>query len=349
MNREELGKMISLIDDEKLAEAAVSPDQRGFRPATRPTVRPAWQKALMAAAVVVLVIAGSFVWTRLGPGLNPTETMSTTPMETTTAATALAPRWEEREVFQKYISGAKINGTPYQSSVHELDENLIETKLGNLRLTGYDIYTDKTYEIDAAFYRIRNIDPDCVVAIRYEGYDGYYGFFNLTCTFDTLEDLLNRLDLPEHLKINNTFIHDVWQGDAEKELLRWDYYSLPDPGIVWDQLLARTDISNEGEAARDKLGWEVLSISIDYAPAGQSNIGIVLFDNGYLTTNILWSLQSFYIGEEAVTAFRDYVLAHGTLEKSIGLDSPVETTIPAEGEVTTHESAAQTTHGTTKQ
>ena len=105
---------------------------------------------------------------------------------------------------------------------------------------------------------------------------------------------------------------------------------------------------NEGETVRNQLGWEVLSIGIDYAPAGQSNIGIVLHDNGYLTTNILWSLQSFYIGEEAVIAFRDFVLAHGTLENRIGLDSPVETTIPAEGEVTTRESAAQSTQGTTK-
>ena len=131
-------------------------------------------------------------------------------------------------------------------------------------------------------------------------------------------------------------------------MLRWDYYSLRDPGVVWDQLLARTDITNEGETARNKLGWEVLSIGIDYAPAGQSNIGIVLFDNGYLTTNILWSLQSFYIGKEEVAAFRDYVLAQGKLEKRIGLDAPVETTIPVKGEVTTGESAAQTTQGTTR-
>ena len=201
-----------------------------------------------------------------------------------------------------------INGIEYQSSVHELDENLIEAKLGNLQLTGYDIYTDKTYEINAAFYQIQHIDPDCVVAVRYEGYDGYYGFINGTSSFETLAALINRLDLPEHLKINNTFIHSVWYGDAKKELLRWDTYSLPDPGIVWEQLLARTDVVNEGEAARDKLGWEVMSISIDYAPAGQSKIGIVLFDKGYLSTNILWSLQTFYIGEEAVTAFRDFVL-----------------------------------------
>lgn len=347
MNREELKKMISLIDDAKLAEAAVSPDQQVLSPTTRLMGRPAWQKALMAAAVVVLIIAASFVWTKLGPGLNPTDTTVPTSMATT-EATKVTPKWEELEVFEKYIGGAVINGIEYRSSVRELDENLIETKLGSLRLNGYDIYTDKTYEIDAAFYRIRNIDPDCVVAVRYEGYDGYYGFFNSTNTFKTLADLINRLDLPEHLKINNTFIRSVWQGDAQKDLLRWEYYSLPDPGIVWDRLLARTDIVNEGEAARDKLGWEVLSISIDYAPAGQSNIGIVLFDNGYLTTNILWSLQSFYIGEEAVMAFRDYVLAQGTLEKSIGLDSPVATTIPEQGEMTTHVSATQTTQGTTR-
>ena len=49
-------------------------------------------------------------------------------------------------------------------------------------------------------------------------------------------------------------------------------------------------------------------------------------------------------------AFRDMVLNQGTREKSIGLESPGETTVPenAAGEVTTHESAAQTTQGTTQ-
>ena len=120
-----------------------------------------------------------------------------------------APRWEELEVFEKYIGGAEINGIEYQSSVRELNENLIEDKMGNLHLTGYDIYTDKTHEIDAAFFRIQDIDPGCVVAVRYEGYAGYYGFFNATYTFETLTDLIDRLDLAEHLKINNTFIHSV--------------------------------------------------------------------------------------------------------------------------------------------
>jgi hypothetical protein len=152
MNREELKKMISLIDDVKLAEAAVSPDQQVLHPATRLTGRSAWQKPLIAAAVVVLVIAASFVWTKLGPGLNPTDTTVPTSMATT-AATIVTPKWEELEVFEKYIGGAVINGTEYQSSVCELDENLIEANLGSLRLTGYDIYTDKTYAIDAAFYR----------------------------------------------------------------------------------------------------------------------------------------------------------------------------------------------------
>lgn len=348
MKRETLKKMVGLIDDARLEEAAASSVQAGGRATDRPASRPVWQKALMAATVIVLVIASSLVWTNLGPGAGPTVTTTTTPAETTTAATTVMPRWEELDVHEKYLGGAVINGIEYQGSVRELDADLIEAELGSLRLSGYDIYTDKTYEIDAAYYQIRDIDPDCVVAVRYEGYGGYYGFYNSTFPFVTLADLISRLNLPEHLKFNNRFTHSVWHGDVNKELLRWDIYSVPDPDVVWDQLLVRTDIDNEGEAVRDTLGWEVLSISIEYAPSGQSNVGIVLFDNGYLTTNILWSLQSFYIGEEAVMAFRDYVLEIGTLEKRIGLDSPAETTVPAEGEVTTQSSAAQTTQGTTK-
>ncbi|MDW7658798.1 MAG: hypothetical protein SCM11_16640, partial [Bacillota bacterium] len=251
MNREELGKMISLIDDDKLAEA-----ETGTLDKSCIATRPFWQKSALIAAAVVLVITASFIWTKLGPGFNPTEITTTAPQETTTAATIISPKWEEREVYEKYTGGAMINEIEYQSSVRELDADLIDVELGSLRLSGYDIYEDKTYEIDATFYQIQDIDPDCVVAVRYEGHEGYYGFFNTTYAFKTLADLITRLNLPEHLQLNNTFIHSVWQGEKQKDLLRWDYYSLPDPGIVWDQLLAQTAIVNEGEAIRDKPGWE---------------------------------------------------------------------------------------------
>lgn len=346
MNREKLQKMISLIDDEKLMEAAAGPDQH-LTPASHPKVRPVWQKALMTAATVVFVMAVSMIWTKLVPGLNPSEG-TTTIMATTIAQTVMEPRWEDRAVFEKYVSGAVIKGIEYQSSVGALDNSLVEARLGSLRLTGHDIDTNKTFSIDAAYYRIRDIDPDCVVAVRYEGHDGYYGFFNAHATFKTLADLISRLDLRERLKINDLVMHSVWHGDRQKDLLRLEYYRLPDPGIVWDRLLTRTDIVNEGEVAPDQLGWEVLGISIDYAPANQKKIGIILFDNGYLATNILWSQQSFYIGKEVVQAFKDQVLAQGKLEKRIGLDSPMVTTVPAAGEETTRETPAQTTQATTR-
>ena len=59
-----------------------------------------WQKAIMAAAVVFLVITAFFVWTKLRQSLIPTETVSQTTQETTTAATAVVPKWEEQEVFK---------------------------------------------------------------------------------------------------------------------------------------------------------------------------------------------------------------------------------------------------------
>ena len=73
----------------------------------------------------------------------------------------------------------------------------------------------------------------------------------------------------------------------------------------------------------------MMSISIDYPPSGQSNIGLTLFENGYLATNILGTLKVFKIGNERITAFIDYVTANGDLYDSMGGDSetPFETTI----------------------
>ena len=344
MNRDELKKMISLIDDDKLTEA-----NAGEAKQVRPAGRTFWRKsALIAAAVFIVTISVYLVWALIKPGLWPFEKTNpaTTSASTTETASMPVPRWDELEVQEQYIGGAMINGIEYQSSARAIDASLIETVLGSLQLSGYDFYADKTHQIEATYYQVKNIDPDCVVAVRYEGYEGYYGFFNSGYQFKTLDDLITRLNLPVHMQLNNIFIHNIWQGETQKELLRWDYYSLPDQKIVWDILLANRAIINEGESARYKLGWEIMSISIDYAPAGQSNIGIVLFDNGYLCTNILGSLQSFYIGKESVMAFRDYVLENGTLNKSIGLETPGETTVPESyaGVATTQETTKSNIH-----
>ena len=56
----------------------------------------------------------------------------------------------------------------------------------------------------------------------------------------------------------------------------------------------------------------VMDISIDVNIISYRNISLSVTDSGYLQTNILDTLKSFYIGEDAVQAFVDYVLGSGS-------------------------------------
>ena len=51
-----------------------------------------------------------------------------------------------------------------------------------------------------------------------------------------------------------------------------------------------------------------MSISIDIPALGYENISLAVTEEGYLTTNILATGKAFYIGEEKVDAFVEYVL-----------------------------------------
>ena len=110
------------------------------------------------------------------------------------------------------------------------------------------------------------IDPDCVVAVRYDGYEGYYSFYNADYSFLSLGDLIDKLDLENHLVINNSFQHTVWlDEDRENNWFRWDFYHLPDVSVVWDMLLSERDVPDSSDASNEELGWEIMSISIDYS------------------------------------------------------------------------------------
>ena len=333
MNQNEIRRMISQIDDEKLAASDKMAAKTKF---------PMWQRALAAAILfaIVLVTGLLTVPNLIRPSTTsqpttPQESQPTTSInqitpETTTQATRPIPRWEEQAVHEKFTGDAFIDGIQYQCAVQEIDASVVKEKLGDFVLTGYDYYASQQHAINASWYALDGIDPACVVAVQYADYEGFYSFYNADYPFETLGDLIDKLDLKNRLVFNNSFQHTVWlDEDKENYWFRWDYYRLPDTAIIWDRLLSERDIPNSSDTSNKELGWEMMSISIDYPPSGQSNIGLTLFENGYLATNILGTLKVFKFGNERITAFIDYVTANGVLYDSMGGDSgtPFETTI----------------------
>jgi hypothetical protein len=176
--------------------------------------------------------------------------------------------------------------------------------IGAATARGYDSYENKEYATDCEIYALQGISSECAVAVKVAGDEGYYPFKNPYYEPATLGDLIDGLNLREHLVFNR--IHYDYFEDGVYVM---SVYTLPDYAVLWDLLLADTAAKYEPDML---LGASLMGVSIDVKVVGYRNISLAVNDQGYLLTNILDSGKVFYIGEDRVQAFVDYVLANGT-------------------------------------
>jgi hypothetical protein len=247
------------------------------------------------------------------------------------AEIAIMPRWEEMSITAKY-SLVMFNGVEYtvttvffdpfaasgfaadgrevaafagsQYGTLEIAPTEIGELIGAATARGYDSYEGKEYTTDCEIYALHNIASECAVAVKFADDEGYYPFKNPYYVPATLGDLIEGLNLRENLVFNR--IHYDYFEDGVYVM---SVYTLPDYAVLWDLLLADTAAKHEPDML---LGASLMGVSIDVKVVGYRNVSLTVNDQGYLLTNILDSGKVFYIGEDRVQAFVDYVLANGT-------------------------------------
>ena len=109
---------------------------------------------------------------------------------------------------------------------------------------------------------------------------------------------------------------------------------------VWEMLLSDTSAINVADDYEWPTEWKnKMSIRIDVPLLDYTNISISLSQEGYLITHLLDAGKAFYIGEDKVAAFMEYVEQNCRLQKENELIAlPGDTTA---GNGTTMTSAAQ--------
>ena len=216
-------------------------------------------------------------------------------------APAVVPTWDERTIAEQY-GFSEWEGGGYTLSAGKIDDSLIQKHLGLTTVSGMDYHRDLSYTADADAYSLKSISPRCAVAIKYKGYSGCFPFTADEYSPATLGELIDDLNLRENLVFN-----DITYSYLENQTQIYEYYQLPDAAI-WDLLLSNPSLKNEGDAHYTKPG---MRIPIDVKVIGSKNISLAVNDTGYLQTNILGSAKTFFIGQERVQAFVDYVRSSG--------------------------------------
>ena len=222
--------------------------------------------------------------------------------------TAVIPKWNEMSISQQF-NEVEYNNSKYSSRITKISNNNILKNIGNATLTGYDTYTETTYNKKAELYSIKDIEEKCAIAIKFEGDTDYYVYVNSYYSPTTLGEFTKDLNLEEIISFG-TIYYNYWDEDLQEDI-NVEFYGV-DNKIIWQKLFNNKNLENiysdnDTEKYTSERFSQSIGISVDIPLLGYKNISVSLTDKGYLLTNILDTGKGFYIGEDKVQEFLDYI------------------------------------------
>ena len=228
--------------------------------------------------------------------------------KTTTSDTAIVPRWNEMSISQ-HFGEVEYTNNKYSSRIAKISKNNIIKNIGNTTLTGYDTYTETTYSKKGDLYSIKGIAEKCAIAVKFEGDTDYYVYVNSYYRPKTLGEFIEVLNLKDNISFG-TIYYNYWDKDSE-ENINVEFYDV-DNEIIWNKLFSNLNLENiysdndTGKYTSERFSQSI-SISVDIPLLGYKNISVSLTDKGYMLTNILDTGKGFYIGEDKVKEFLEYI------------------------------------------
>lgn len=222
--------------------------------------------------------------------------------------TAVIPKWNEMSISQQF-NEVEYNNSKYSSRITKISNNNILKNIGNATLTGYDTYTETTYNKKAELYSIKDIEEKCAIAIKFEGDTDYYVYVNSYYRPTTLGEFTKDLNLEEIISFG-TIYYNYWDEDLQEDI-NVEFYGV-DNKIIWQKLFNNKNLENiysdnDTEKYTSERFSQSIGISVDIPLLGYKNISVSLTDKGYLLTNILDTGKGFYIGEDKLQEFLDYI------------------------------------------
>ncbi len=211
------------------------------------------------------------------------------------------PHWDEMSLPERF-SEFERNGSSYFVYSNVLDdESRIDEKLGDVTITGYDIYTDEEYSINAEIYSISKLSQNYMTAIRYEGYDDYYPCENSDYHPADLQQLISDTNLREEMTFS-----EIYYSYFDDEMNYYDVdYFVDNSDVFWTELF---DKAGDPQAINaEDIPMELYS-DYDFNCESELIRGCIgISSNGYIITNISSTGSAFYIGEDKVKDFIDYI------------------------------------------
>ena len=229
---------------------------------------------------------------------------------------ALEIPWEYLPITNRYrefeYKGILYNlGMCYEGDPEA--QGLLTDKIDTVDVCGYDDHGVRQ-SVKADLYGIKGVDPARRLMIGYPGENVWVVVRpqDVTYSFDahapaTLGSLIDTMSLTKNVPLTSPCLYD-----PDTPLGGETPYSLPsaDSDALWAMFGAWADVPCEENVFGKNYGREVVSFSISSDLLSIRKLAWILYDSGYLYTNIDLYGYYFFIGTEAVEQVRAYVDAH---------------------------------------
>lgn len=241
------------------------------------------------------------------------------------ADVAYVKPWDQKELFEKYsyVSYNNVNydvGSSAKMGTLPLEEENVGEALGEATAIGYDMYEsvsggykDTTVEI----FSIKGISTNAAVAAKFLDSSYYYPYVNYNYKFANVGDFLTTLNFEEFGNIGERISY--WYTDSTNVRRNVVFENVNQKDIL------DTFFFDKEQPIEQKMkvsGTGYFTISIGLRILNLDNLAFTVDRNGYVMTNLFGYPNSFYVGEEKINGFFDYL--HENYEGVVYINIPIE-------------------------
>lgn len=228
-------------------------------------------------------------------------------------AVGVIPKWEDLTIAQQFYN-VKYNCSTYNTRNTEISANMIGANIGTSVVTGYDQRTQIQYEKNASLFTVNNFSKECVIAVQFEGRSEYFVYINAYYRPETLSDFVEALNLKETISFGTVYYDDFIDG----KYMEFEFPNVTDR-IIWQKLF--DDLTVKNVHSDTEHHSTLMGIGVEIPVLGYKNISVWVTEDGYLCTNILETGKTFYIGENKVQEFMNYIFDNYVAEATVYNDT----------------------------
>ncbi len=175
----------------------------------------------------------------------------------------------------------------------ESDDTKIGGFLGSIHVRSVE---NEGVETDASLYRVMEIDPSVMIAVKYSDSNNFYFYYRNDYRPDTLDMLMNHLSVDAGQLLSDVRVFPEDYEVTDREAL-WDII-MEDPYIP--------DITDDEEYQKSIF---IPKAEISFFPKGTTNEGgtIKISGRGYMRLTYHMVNRAFYIGEERAERILAYI------------------------------------------